>query len=85
MEQGQNAYLNIGEGLNGDKKIESILEYFRDKDLRQEFYKYFRELEEVYEILSPDAFLRPFMRDYDQLVQMYRLVRSAYEPGGPSG
>ncbi|MGC9057451.1 MAG: type I restriction endonuclease subunit R, partial [Candidatus Saccharicenans sp.] len=53
------------------------------KDLRNEFYKFFREIEEIYEILSPDVFLRPHMKDYDQLVQVYRLVRSAYEPGVP--
>ncbi|MDM7919320.1 MAG: HsdR family type I site-specific deoxyribonuclease, partial [Methanosarcina sp.] len=83
MGQGQDTYLSIGKGLDGDKKVEAILEYFRKEDVRKEFYKFFRELEEVYEILSPDAFLRPFMKDYDQLVQMYRLVRSAYEPGVP--
>lgn len=83
MEKGQEEYLSIGKGLKEDKKVEAILEHFREKDLRNEFYKFFRELEEIYEILSPDAFLRQFMNDYDQLVQIYRLVRSAYEPGVP--
>lgn len=83
IKEGQQEYLSIGQGLKDDKKVEAILEYFRDKDRRDKFYKFFRELEEVYEILSPDAFLRPFMNDYDQLVEMYRLVRSAYEPGVP--
>ncbi|MGB9671155.1 MAG: hypothetical protein ACPLXR_08420, partial [Halothiobacillaceae bacterium] len=49
----------------------------------EEFYAYFRELEEVYEILSPDAFLRPFLKDYQAIVEMYRLVSSAYEPHVP--
>lgn len=83
MEEGKQNYLSIGKGLKEDKKVEAILEFFREKDLRNEFYKFFRELEEVYEILSPDIFLRPLMNDYDQLVQIYRLVRSAYEPGVP--
>ena len=81
MDEGRKEYLNIGAGLHGDKKIEAILEYFKDKEKRAEFYKFFRELEEVYEILSPDPFLIQFIKDYDDLVQTYRLVKNAYEPG----
>ncbi len=29
--------------------------------------------------LSPDAFLYPFLKDYDQLSRMYRLLREAYD------
>jgi len=32
---------------------------------------------------TPDPFLRPFLEDYERLVEMYRLVRSAYEPHVP--
>ncbi len=41
------------------------------------------EREETYEILSPDAFLRPYLDDYQRLVEMYRLLRGAYEPHIP--
>ena len=58
-----------------------MLEHFRDKERREEFYGFFRELEDIYEILSPDAFLRPFLPDYDDLVGMFHLVRAYYERG----
>ena len=66
-----------------DKTAEAVLEHFRDKERREAFYAFFRELQEIYEIVSPDAFLRPFLKDYERLVEMYRLVRSAYEPHVP--
>jgi len=83
MEQGRRDYLPLSSGKSADKAAEAILEHFRDKEQREQFYAYFRELEEVYEILSPDPFLRPFLEDYQALVEMYRLLRSAYEPHVP--
>jgi len=80
MAQGRSTYLVVWAGKKDDKAAEAVLEHFRDRQRRQEFYRYFRELEELYEILSPDAFLRPFLSDYDELTRMYRLVRSCYEP-----
>jgi len=81
--QGRAQYLLLTAGKSGDKAAEAVLEHFRDKEIRDAFYSYFRELEEVYEILSPDPFLRPYLEDYEHLVDMYRLLRSAYEPHVP--
>jgi len=83
MERGRAEFLPLGKGQTEDKADEAILEHFRDKERREAFYAFFRELEEVYEILSPDAFLRPYLEDYQALVAMYRLLRSAYEPHVP--
>jgi type I restriction enzyme R subunit len=83
MEQGGADYLLLTEGKTEDKAAEAVLDHFRDKERREAFYAFFRELQEIYEILSPDPFLRPFLEDYEQLVGMYRLVRSAYEPHVP--
>jgi len=83
MEQGQADYLPLMAGKTEDKAAESVLENFRDKERREAFYAFFREVQEIYEILSPDPFLRPFLKDYERLVEMYRLVRSAYEPHVP--
>lgn len=83
MEEGREKYIPLMGGKADDKAAEAVLEYFRDRERREEFYKYFRELEEVYEILSPDAFLRPFLKDYETLTYIYRTVRSAYEPHIP--
>lgn len=83
IEQARRDYLPIAAGQSGDKAVEALLEHFRDKERRQEFYTYFGELEELYEILSPDAFLRQFLEEYGRLAEMYRLLRSNYERGIP--
>ena len=79
MQQAREEYLPIINGYAGDKATEQVLSHFRDEDARQEFYKFFRELADLYEILSPDAFLYPFIDDYDQLSRIYRVLRSAYD------
>ncbi|MCX7992059.1 MAG: HsdR family type I site-specific deoxyribonuclease [Fimbriimonadales bacterium] len=80
MAHGRHEYLEIGAGLSGDKQLEAYLHALRDRAQREEFYRYIRELQEIYEILSPDAFLRPFLEDYQQLLAIYRALREAYEP-----
>ena len=81
MAKGRLDYLPITAGLLGDKAVEAVLKHFLDKDRRHEFYQFVREIQELYEILSPDAFLRPYLDDYQALTDMYRIVRSAYDPG----
>jgi type I restriction enzyme R subunit len=76
----QTAYLGLGTGLIGDKQAEAILEHFRDEERRQTFYQDMRELQEIYEILSPDAFLGDHMPAYQELLAHYHLVRAAFEP-----
>ena len=83
MAQGRADYMLLTDGKTEDKAAEAVLEHFRDKERREAFYAFFRELQEIYEILAPDPFLRPFLEDYERLVEMYRLVRSAYEPHVP--
>lgn len=80
MAQAQEEYLPLDTGPSEDKRAEAVLEHFRDKETRQAFYAFFREVEEAYEILSPDPFLRPYLEDYERLAAMYRLLRAAYEP-----
>jgi len=79
MEQARSEYIPLVKGKAPDKAAESALEYFRDEDRRQEFYRFFSELEDLYEILSPDPFLREFMDDYRDVADLYALLRSAYE------
>lgn len=79
MEHGRRVYLPIPAGLHGDKATEAVLEHFRDRERREEFYTYFRELEELHEIISPDKFMRPFLTDYGRLAEMCQVLRSAYD------
>ena len=43
-----------------------------------EFFKEYKEIEMLYEIISPDAFLRPFIENYATLSGIYEVVRNAY-------
>jgi type I restriction enzyme R subunit len=80
--KGRSDYLPSVKGKTPDKAAEAALELFRDENKRQEYYGYFRELEDLYEILSPDPFLREFIEDYQKLADLYALLRSAYDNQG---
>jgi type I restriction enzyme R subunit len=81
MREGRETYLPIPSGLKGDKAVEAILEYFRDKERRDEFFEFFLELEELHEIISPDPFMRPFIEDFGELSSIFELVKSSYDRG----
>lgn len=81
MATGRGEYLPLVAGKSDDKALEAVLEHFRDTERRQQFYQYIRQLQEVYEILSPDPFLRPFLTEYGELVSLYQVVRGHFDPG----
>ena len=61
-----------------DRGKERAIAHFENKEVREEFFKFFRQLQDIYNILSPDAFLRPFLNDYKALASLYALIRNAY-------
>ncbi len=61
-----------------DKAKERAIAHFEDKNRRGDFFKWFRQLQNLYEVISPDAFLRPFLDDYLLLTELYALIRNAY-------
>jgi type I restriction enzyme R subunit len=71
-------YLALIQRTFDDKDVDNLIEHFRDKDKRKEFFKEYKEIEMLYEIISPDAFLRPFIDDYSTLSAIYAVVRKAY-------
>ncbi len=79
IKEGRGKYLSVWAGLTGDKATEAVLEHFRSIEKREEFYKYFKDTEELFEILSPSSFLRPYLKDYDRITQVYEVLRAAYE------
>src|ERR1043166_598631 len=83
MDTGRSDYLPMLAGKKADKQVEAVLEHFRDRERRELFYGYFRELQDIYEILSPAPFLRQFLADFNELLRMFHLVRAAYERGQP--
>ena len=49
----------------------------------EKFYTFFRNLQDLYEILSPSDFLRPSIKEFETLAEMYQVIRANYEPGIP--
>ena len=71
-------YLDLARGPYDDKAVERAIEAFGDKDRREAYYAFFNELQGLYEIISPDAFLRPYLDDYGKLSFLYEVVRNAF-------
>lgn len=78
METKAPEYLALIQRTFDDKDVDNLIDHFRDKDRRKEFFKEYKEIEMLYEIISPDAFLRPFLDDYSTLSAIYGVVRRAY-------
>ncbi len=78
METKAPAYLALVTRKFDDKDVDNLIEHFRDKERRMEFFKEYKEIEMLYEIISPDAFLRPFIDNYVTLSSIYAVVRNAY-------
>ncbi len=78
MESKAPEYLGLIERNFNDKDVDTLIEHFRDPERRKEFFKEYKEIEMLYEIISPDAFLRPFIAPYGTLSAIYAVVRNAY-------
>lgn len=70
-------YLPLTKGWD-DKAKELAAVYFQDKDVRENFFKFVQKLQEIYEILSPDPFFRPFIDNYQAIIRLYGTIRAAY-------
>jgi type I restriction enzyme R subunit len=61
-------------------RVDRILEYFFEQEAREAFFKLFKELQAAYEILSPDAFLRPYIDDYALITDIYLTTYNYFDP-----
>lgn len=78
MESKAPEYVGLVTKNFNDKDVDNLIEHFRDKHRRKEFFKEYKEIEMLYEIISPDAFLRQYLDDYATLSSIYSVVRKAY-------
>lgn len=78
METKVPTYLELINHKFNDKDVDNLIEHFRDRERRKEFFKEYKELEMLYEIISPDAFLRPYIDNYTTISAMYVVIRRAY-------
>lgn len=78
MEEHVPKYLGLITHNFNDKDTDNLIAHFRDKSIRKEFFKLYKEIEMLYEIISPDKFLRPYIDDYATLSAIFKVVRNAY-------
>ena len=82
METKAPAYLGLIERNFNDKDVDNLIEHFRDPERRKEFFKEYKEIEMLYEIISPDAFLRPFIDGlHDAVEHLSRGAQSLHQAG----
>lgn len=60
--------------------MEWILNYFIDENKRSLFYQFYRQLSNLYDIISPDSFLRPYIKKMNTFTRIYNIVREALDP-----
>jgi len=70
------AYLPLARGWD-DKSKERALVALELKEDKEKFYRFFKQIQMLYDILSPDAFLRPYIEDFQALTMLYALVRNS--------
>lgn len=80
IEVARENYLILVDGKTQDKAVEAVLMHFIEEEERDKYYQFFKEISQIYDILSPDAFLRPYIEEIETLARMYRILREAYEP-----
>jgi type I restriction enzyme R subunit len=79
MATARSAYLEIGEGGGADERLErAVYGRFLDPDARKAFYEAYKDIENLWEILSPSPELREHIGPFQQLAQLYAAVRNAY-------
>jgi len=71
-------YLALVRGTIDDKVVERAIDVFADHKMREKFYTLFKELETLYEILSPSPDLRDYLNDFGKLSILYQIIRNAY-------
>ena len=77
--EAQDDYLDAGEGGSADERLERLVfGRFLEPEARKAFFEAFKEIEALWEILSPSPELRDHIGTYKQLSQLYAAVRNAY-------
>lgn len=79
MAAAQPAYLDVGQGGGADERLErAVYGRFLDPDARKAFYQAYKDIENLWEILSPSPELREYLAPFQQLARLYAAVRNAY-------
>lgn len=77
--QAKEDYLQVSSGNTPDERLEKLVfGRFLAPETRKTFFEQYKEIEALWEILSPDPALRDHIATYKQLSQLYAAVRNAY-------
>lgn len=72
-------YLQVDSAATADAQLESLVyKRFLDPDARKKFFDEYKDIESLWEILSPSPELRDHVKTYKHLSQLYAAVRNAY-------
>ena len=72
-------YLQVESGQGADEQLESLVYgKFIAEEARKKFFDDYRDIESLWEILSPSAELRDHIATYKRLSVLYAAVRNAY-------
>ncbi len=77
--QAEKDYLDAGEGGSANERLERLVYgRFLAPEARKAFFETYKEIEALWEILSPSPELRDYIATYKHLSQLYATVRNAY-------
>ena len=83
IEKAKVDYLETGEGGSADERLERIVYgRFLDPEPRKAFFEAYKEIEQLWEILSPSPELRDHITTFKRLAQLYAAVKNAYGDRG---
>jgi type I site-specific deoxyribonuclease, HsdR family len=75
-------YLEI---IKPENRLQAIGDYFRaDENKYHEFKNLYRKIKDIYDILSPDPFLSPYLDEFEKLTEIYQVAKSWFEPSLPA-
>jgi type I restriction enzyme R subunit len=79
IEQAKKDYLESDAGGSADERLERLVYgRFLAPEVRKAFFEAYKEIEALWEILSPSPELRDHIATYKHLSQLYAAVRNAY-------
>ncbi len=79
LERARKDYLDAGKGGSADERLERVVYgRFLEPEPRKAFFEAYKEIEALWEILSPSPELRDHIATFKHLAQLYATVRNAY-------
>lgn len=79
LDRARRDFLDAGEGGSADERLERVVYgRFLEPAARKTFFESYKEIEALWEILSPSAELRDHIETFKRLAQLYAAVRNAY-------